>query len=65
MRDRRRQCVFADTLMVMGGLVGVSHGLEHAGVFTVYRLGLDDLIAGYPLAGLLIVFGLIKLPRRF
>ena len=65
LHEWRKRKQLAGTLFVLGGLVGVSHLAEHLGAFTLYRSGVDDLVAGYPLAGLLIVAGAIKLPPRF
>lgn len=64
LRDWRRRRWLAVALFALGTLLGITHLLEHLGVFTLYRSGVDDLIAGYPMAGLLIVVGLIRLPAR-
>ena len=64
LRDWRRRRLLAGTLFALGTLVGISHWLEHLGAFTLYRSGVDDLIAGYPMAALLIFLGLMRLPAR-
>lgn len=64
LRDWRRRRWLAGSLFGLGALVGVTHWLEHLGAFTVYRSGVDDLIAGYPMAALLIFLGLMRLPAR-
>ena len=46
-------------------MVGVSHVLEHLGMFTILRPGLDDLLFGYPMAIGLLVVGAVKLGPRF
>lgn len=50
--------------MVLGVMVGVTHLGEHFGLYTLYRSGADDLLAGYPVAGLLVVVGAMRLPAH-
>lgn len=64
LRDWRRRRWLARSLFAAGALVGVTHWLEHLGTFTLYRSGVDDLVAGYPMAALLIFLGLMRLPAR-
>ena len=44
-------------------MVAVTHILEHAGVFQVMSPGLQDLLIGYPTAGIIAVAGGIVLGR--
>jgi hypothetical protein len=60
---RKRQWI-AGSLFTAGAIVGVSHIVEHAGVFQVFSPGIDDVAIGYPMAGLLVVYGAIKLGPR-
>jgi hypothetical protein len=64
LREWRKRKRLAWGLFILGALVGLAHLGEHLGAFTVYRSGVDDIVAGYPLAGLLIVIGAMKLPPR-
>jgi hypothetical protein len=50
-------------LVGLGVVVFVQHLVSHAGFFTLVSPGVDDLIAGYPLAGLLALAGAIVLSR--
>lgn len=63
-RARQKRQLQATVLMSMGVLLGVTHLVEHFGVFTLYRSGVDDLLVGYPMAGVLFVAGAIRLPAR-
>ena len=51
------------SLIALGSVVLVQHLIEHMGFFTLISRGLDDLVAGYPLAGVLGVAGVIILSR--
>lgn len=51
------------SLVVLGILVGVSHWLEHLQVFQIASPAVQDVFAGYPMAGLLGVIGSIVLSR--
>jgi len=49
-------------LIGLGLLAGGSHVITHLGYFQVLpRVGLQDLLMGYPMAGLLVVGGIILL----
>jgi hypothetical protein len=50
-------------LVGLGVVVFVQHLVSHAGFFTLVSPGVDDVIAGYPLAGLLALAGAIVLSR--
>jgi hypothetical protein len=59
----RRRRVIGWTLVALGVVVGVQHLVHHMGFFTLVSPGVDDLIAGYPLAGILAVGGAILLSK--
>jgi len=62
---RRRKRRLAWVLISLGAVVGVSHLLEHLDVIQVLpNPTAQDLLLGYPTAGLLIVIGLIMLPAE-
>ncbi|MGH2664131.1 MAG: hypothetical protein ACRDH8_15300 [Actinomycetota bacterium] len=44
-------------------MVFVQHLMSHAGFFTLISPGWDDLVAGYPLAGLLGLAGALVLTK--
>lgn len=46
-------------LMVVGAAVGLIHLFAHLGVFGGQPPGIVDLVAGYPVAGLLFLAGAI------
>jgi len=49
-------------LVGLGLLVGGSHVITHLGYFQVLpRVGLQDLLMGYPMAGILVIGGVILL----
>ena len=50
-------------LVGLGITVGVSHWLSHIGLWGFASQGLMDLVAGYPMAGLLGIAGAIVLGR--
>jgi hypothetical protein len=50
-------------LVGLGVVVFVQHLVSHAGFFTLVSPGVDDLIAGYPLAGVLGLGGALVLAR--
>lgn len=50
-------------LVGLGVAVFVQHLISHAGFFTLVSPGVDDVIAGYPLAGLLGLAGVLLLSR--
>lgn len=62
---RRRRRFLAYALMALGAIVGGSHVLEHAGAFRLLpNPALQDIILGYPTAGVLVVVGLMMLPAQ-
>lgn len=50
-------------LVTAAVLIGVSHWLQHLGVFTILPHGLADLFVGYPAAAVLGVGGALVLSR--
>lgn len=62
-RKRARDKRWAIGLVSAGAVVGVQHWLEHLSVIGwPFDPALQDLTIGYATAGVLIIFGLIKLP---
>lgn len=62
---RRRKRRLAWVFIALGAIVGVSHLLEHLDVIQVLpNPTAQDLLLGYPTAGLLIVIGLVMLPAE-
>lgn len=59
----RRRRVIGWTLVALGVGVFAQHLVHHMGFFTLVSPGVDDLIAGYPLAGALAVVGAIVLSK--
>jgi hypothetical protein len=59
----RRRRIFGWALVALAVLVGVTHWMEHLGVFEFASPGIEDLVAGYPLALLLGILGTIVLSR--
>lgn len=59
----RRRRVIGWTLVALGVVVFAQHLVHHMGFFTLVSPGVDDLIAGYPLAGILAVGGAILLSK--
>lgn len=59
----RRRRAIGWTLATLGAVVFVQHLLHHMGFFTLVSPGVDDLIAGYPLAAALAVVGAIVLSK--
>jgi hypothetical protein len=50
--------------LVTGGIVvGIAHWLTHIGAWSFASRGAMDLLAGYPLAVLLIILGSVVLSR--
>jgi hypothetical protein len=47
----------------LGIAIGVSHWLSHIGFWGFASQGVMDLVAGYPMAGLLAIAGAIVLGR--
>lgn len=62
-RERTRRRTLAVGLFSLAIGLAVSHLLEHAGVFQVMSPGLQDLLIGYPAAGVLAIAGGIVLGR--
>lgn len=61
--QRRRFLAFA--LVALGAVVVVTHVVVHLGNITwLPTTGLQDLVTGYPMGGLLIVLGLFVLSRE-
>jgi hypothetical protein len=58
---RRRTAGFA--LLAIGAVVFIQHLASHMGFFTVIAGGADDLLIGYPTAGLLAGTGALILMR--
>jgi hypothetical protein len=51
------------SLVALGVIVGVQHFISHLGVFSLISPGVDDIVAGYPLAALLGIAGTIVLSK--
>lgn len=58
-----RRRVLGWSVVVLGVLIGVQHLMHHMGFFTLISPGWDDLVAGYPLAGVLGIAGAILLSK--
>lgn len=64
-RRHRRRLAFGWALVVLGVLVGAAHVVTHLGYFRVFTsAGLQDLVMGYPTAGVLVVTALVLLGGR-
>ncbi len=59
----RRRRILGWTLVVLAIVVGVTHLMEHLGMFEFASPGVEDLAAGYPLAGVLGIAGAIVLSK--
>lgn len=59
----RKRRVFGWTLVGLGAVVFVQHLISHMGVFNLISPGWDDLVVGYPMAGLLGLAGAIVLTK--
>jgi len=59
----RRRRILGWTLVVLAIVVGVSHWMEHLGMFSFASEGIEDLVAGYPLAGVLGIASVIVLSK--
>jgi hypothetical protein len=55
----RRRRLLGWSLVTLGVIVGVQHFISHLGVYSLISPGVDDLMAGYPLAGFLGMAGVI------
>ena len=60
--SRRRRRLAGWSLIAFGVVVGVTHLMEHGGLFQLAPSGVEDLLMGYPMAMLLAVLGLAQLP---
>lgn len=58
-RRKRRIIRTGQVLMVLGVVVAVVHVLAHLGMFGGQPSGLVDLLAGYPMAAVLVMVGAI------
>ncbi len=58
-----RRRVLGWPLVVLGVAVAVQHLIHHMGFWTLISPGWDDIVAGYPLAGVLGVAGAIILSK--
>jgi hypothetical protein len=56
---KRRLTRIGISLMVVGGLMAVTHWVSHLGAFGGQPPGIVDLVAGYPMAALLFLAGAI------
>ncbi len=59
----QRRRVLGWSLVALGVVVGLQHLVAHLGFFNVISPGVDDLVVGYPLAGLLGIAGAIVLSK--
>ena len=59
----RRRRILGWSLVSLAIVVGVTHWLEHLGFFSFASSGVEDLVAGYPMAMLLGVAGAIVLSK--
>jgi hypothetical protein len=59
----RRRRLLGWSLVTLGVIVGVQHFISHLGVYSLISPGVDDLVAGYPLTGLLGMAGVIVLSK--
>lgn len=59
----QRRRVLGWSLVALGVVVGLQHLVAHLGFFNVISPGVDDIVAGYPLAGLLGIVGAIVLSK--
>jgi hypothetical protein len=48
-------------LVLIGAVMGIAHVFEHLGAFRLLAPGWQDLLLGYPMAGLLVISGLVLL----
>jgi hypothetical protein len=58
-----RRRILGWSLVGLAVLVGVSHLVEHLGFFSFASQGVEDLLAGYPMAFLLGIIGVIILSK--
>lgn len=62
-RAARARRTIGWVLVALGIVVGVSHWLTHLGAWDFASQGIEDLIAGYPMAALLGIGGAVVLSR--
>lgn len=62
-RAYRVRRAFGWSLVGLAIVVGVSHWLTHLGVWDFAQQGIEDLVAGYPMAALLGIGGVVVLSR--
>lgn len=62
-REQRARRTIGWVLVGLGVVIGVSHWLTHIGAWDFASQGIEDLIAGYPMAALLAIGGAIVLSR--
>jgi di/tricarboxylate transporter len=60
--DRARRTI-GWVLVGLGVVIGVSHWLTHLGAWDFASQGIEDLVAGYPMAALLAIGGTVVLSR--
>lgn len=60
--SRRRQSI-AWSLIGAGGVVGLSHLLQHIGLYELMSPGMSDIFIGYPTAFVLVIFGVMRVAR--
>lgn len=58
-----RRRILGWSLIVLGVIVLVTHVIEHLGFFSFASPGVQDIVAGYPMAGVLGVAGVIILSK--
>ena len=62
MRDPVTRQKIAMVLIGLGVVIFAQHWVSHLGFFTLISGSADDLLVGYPTAGVLVVTGLMMLP---
>ena len=62
-RGQRARRTIGWVLVGLGAVIGVSHWLTHIGAWDFASQGIEDLVAGYPMAALLAIGGAIVLSR--
>ena len=58
-----RRRILGWSSVTLGIIVFVTHWLEHLGFFKIASPGVEDLVAGYPVAAALVVIGVIVLTK--
>ena len=62
-RTPEGRTTIATALIAFGLVVLLQHLVSHMGFFTVFSGSVDDVLIGYPTAGVLIVAGLMMLGK--